>query len=77
MAIGIQPTGWTNDDFQEIGNDTPYQVILDQTKQTGYEGGVRGITIQRICPRCFIPSAAGPADCQHLVRDDLYHRCRF
>lgn len=42
MMIGIQPTGWTNDDFPEIGNDTPYQVILDQTKQTGYEGGSTG-----------------------------------
>jgi len=42
MIIGIQPTRWTNDDFQEIGNDTPYQVILDQTKQCGYEGGSTG-----------------------------------
>ena len=42
MSIGIQPTGWTNDDFPEIGNDTPYQVILDQTIQTGYEGGSTG-----------------------------------
>jgi inosose dehydratase len=42
MMVGIQPTGWTNDDFPEIGNDTPYQVILDQTKQTGYEGGSTG-----------------------------------
>jgi len=42
MVIGIQPTGWTNDDFPEIGNDTPYQVILDQTQQTGYQGGSTG-----------------------------------
>jgi inosose dehydratase len=42
MVIGIQPTGWTNDDFPEIGNDTPYQVILDQTKQEKYEGGSTG-----------------------------------
>jgi inosose dehydratase len=42
MIIGIQPTGWTNDDFPEIGNDTPYQVILDQTKQEKYEGGSTG-----------------------------------
>ncbi len=42
MKIGIQPTGWTNDDFPEIGNDTPYEVILDQTKQTGFEGGSTG-----------------------------------
>ncbi len=42
MIIGIQPTGWTNDDFPEIGNDTPYQVILDQTRQTGFAGGSTG-----------------------------------
>jgi inosose dehydratase len=42
MVIGIQPTGWTNDDLPEIGNDIPYQVILDQTKQAGYEGGSTG-----------------------------------
>jgi inosose dehydratase len=42
MVVGIQPTCWTNDDFPEIGNDTPYQIILDQTKQAGYEGGSTG-----------------------------------
>jgi inosose dehydratase len=42
MVIGIQPTGWTNDDFPEIGNDYPYQVILDQTREAGFEGGSTG-----------------------------------
>jgi inosose dehydratase len=42
MTLGIQPTGWTNDDFPEIGNDTPYQVILDQTKEAKFEGGSTG-----------------------------------
>jgi inosose dehydratase len=42
MVVGIQPTCWTNDDFPEIGNDTAYQEILDQTKQTGFEGGSTG-----------------------------------
>ena len=42
MTFGIQPTGWTNDDFPEIGNDFPYQVILDQTKEAGFEGGSTG-----------------------------------
>jgi inosose dehydratase len=42
MAIGIQPTCWTNDDFPEIGNETPYQVILEQTREAGYEGGSTG-----------------------------------
>jgi inosose dehydratase len=42
MMIGIQPTGWTNDDFPEIGNDIPYQVILDETKRADFEGGSTG-----------------------------------
>jgi inosose dehydratase len=42
MLLGIQPTGWTNDDFQEIGDDTPYQVILDETAEAGFAGGSTG-----------------------------------
>jgi inosose dehydratase len=42
MLLGIQPTGWTNDDFPEIGNDTPYQVILEQTAHAGFAGGSTG-----------------------------------
>lgn len=42
VRVGIQPTCWTNDDFPEIGNDTPYQVILDETRACGYAGGSTG-----------------------------------
>ncbi len=42
IKLGIQPTGWTNDDFPEIGNDTPYQQILDETRSTGFVGGSTG-----------------------------------
>ncbi|WP_159452234.1 myo-inosose-2 dehydratase [Singulisphaera sp. GP187] len=42
VRIGIQPTCWTNDDFPEIGNQYPYQFILDQTAEAGYEGGSTG-----------------------------------
>lgn len=42
IKIGIQPTGWTNDDFQEIGDEIPYQTILDETAATGFEGGSTG-----------------------------------
>jgi inosose dehydratase len=42
VKIGIQPTGWTNDDFPEIGNDCPYQQILEETAQTGFIGGSTG-----------------------------------
>jgi inosose dehydratase len=42
MLLGIQPTGWTSDDFPEIGDDTSYQEILDQTVEAGFEGGSTG-----------------------------------
>ena len=42
MLLGIQPTCWTNDDFQEIGNKTAYQLILDQTAEAGFAGGSTG-----------------------------------
>jgi inosose dehydratase len=42
MTFGIQPTCWTNDDFAEIGNDYPYQVILDETEEAGFAGGSTG-----------------------------------
>jgi inosose dehydratase len=42
MLLGIQPTGWTNDDFQEIGDETAYQEILDQTKEADFAGGNTG-----------------------------------
>ena len=42
MLLGIQPTCWTNDDFPEIGNNTAYQDILNQTKQAGFQGGSTG-----------------------------------
>src|SRR5438046_2968481 len=42
MLFGIQPTGWTNDDFQEIGDGTPYQQILNETADAGFVGGSTG-----------------------------------
>jgi inosose dehydratase len=42
MTLGIEPTGWTNDDFPEIGNNVPYQTILDQSAEAGFEGGSTG-----------------------------------
>lgn len=42
MLLGIQPTGWSNDDFLGLGDDVPYQVILEQTRQAGFEGGTTG-----------------------------------
>lgn len=42
MMLGIHPTCWTNDDFPEIGDQTPYQEILRQTREAGFAGGSTG-----------------------------------
>lgn len=42
IRLGIQPTCWTNDDFPELGKDTSYQQILDETASSGFVGGSTG-----------------------------------
>ncbi|HVT89406.1 MAG TPA: myo-inosose-2 dehydratase [Tepidisphaeraceae bacterium] len=42
IRLGIQPTCWTNDDFPELGDSTPYQQILDETASSGFAGGSTG-----------------------------------
>jgi sugar phosphate isomerase/epimerase len=42
VRVGIQPTGWTDDDFPEIGDHTPYQQTLDETRAAGFDGGSTG-----------------------------------
>jgi inosose dehydratase len=39
MTAGTQPTGWTDDDFPETGNDLPCQIILDHGAMAGFEAG--------------------------------------
>jgi len=50
MSLGIQPTGWTNDDFQQIGDETPYQLILNEIADAGFEGGSTGHNFPRHVP---------------------------
>ena len=38
IRIGANPIGWTNDDLQEIGGDTPLETCLAEAKQAGIEG---------------------------------------
>ncbi len=38
VRIGINPITWTNDDFPEMGGDTPLETCLSETKQAGYAG---------------------------------------
>ena len=38
IRIGANPIGWTNDDLQEIGGDTPLETCLAEAREAGVEG---------------------------------------
>jgi inosose dehydratase len=38
VRIGINPITWTNDDFPELGGDTPLETCLSETREAGYAG---------------------------------------
>ncbi len=38
IRIGANPIGWSNDDLEEIGGDTPLETCLAEAKQAGVEG---------------------------------------
>jgi inosose dehydratase len=38
VRIGTNPISWTNDDFPEMGGDTPLETCLSETRQAGYAG---------------------------------------
>jgi inosose dehydratase len=38
IRIGANPIGWTNDDLQQIGGDTPLETCLAEAKEAGAEG---------------------------------------
>ncbi len=42
IRIGANPIGWSNDDLQEIGGDTPLETCLAEAKQAGIEGMEKG-----------------------------------
>jgi inosose dehydratase len=42
VLIGANPIGWTNDDLQEIGGDTPLETCLKEAKEAGIEGMEKG-----------------------------------
>jgi inosose dehydratase len=42
IHIGANPIGWTNDDLQEIGGDTPLETCLKQAKEAGVVGMEKG-----------------------------------
>jgi inosose dehydratase len=38
VRIGINPITWTNDDYPELGGDTPLETCLAETREAGYSG---------------------------------------
>ena len=38
IRIGANPIGWSNDDMQELGGETPLEVCLAEAKEAGFEG---------------------------------------
>ncbi len=42
VRIGANPIGWSNDDLQEIGGDTPLETCLAEARQAGVEGMEKG-----------------------------------
>jgi myo-inosose-2 dehydratase len=42
VRIGANPIGWTNDDLQEIGGDTPLETCLKEAREAGVEGMEKG-----------------------------------
>ena len=38
IRIGANPIGWSNDDLQEIGGDTPLETCLAEAREAGFEG---------------------------------------
>jgi myo-inosose-2 dehydratase len=42
IRIGANPIGWTNDDLQEIGGDTPLETCLAEAREAGVVGMEKG-----------------------------------
>jgi hypothetical protein len=42
IRIGANPIGWSNDDLQEIGGDTPLETCLAEAKEAGVVGMEKG-----------------------------------
>jgi inosose dehydratase len=57
VRIGVNPIGWTNDDLETLGDDTPLEVCLAEARQAGYAG----IELGRKFPR-------RPAELREVLR---------
>jgi myo-inosose-2 dehydratase len=50
IRLGANPIGWSNDDLQEIGGETPLETCLAEAKQVGFEGMELGNKFPRQAP---------------------------
>jgi myo-inosose-2 dehydratase len=42
IRLGANPIGWSNDDLQEIGGDTPLETCLEEAREAGFSGMEKG-----------------------------------
>ena len=47
IRIGANPIGWSNDDLQEIGGETPLETCLAEAREAGFEGMELGNKLPR------------------------------
>ena len=45
--IGVNPIKWSNDDFRDLGGDTPLETCLKEARDAGYEGIELGHKMER------------------------------
>jgi inosose dehydratase len=50
IRLGANPIGWSNDDLQEIGGETPLETCLAEAKEAGFEGMELGNKFPRQAP---------------------------
>lgn len=45
--IGVNPIKWSNDDFRDLGGETPLETCLKEAREAGYEGIELGHKMER------------------------------
>ncbi|RFB78507.1 myo-inosose-2 dehydratase [Methylovirgula sp. 4M-Z18] len=60
IRIGANPIGWSNDDLQEIGGETPLETCLTEAREAGFVGMELGNKFPRQAPA--LKAALAPYD---------------
>ena len=69
IRLGANPIGWSNDDLQEIGGETPLETCLAEAREAGFEGMELGHKFPRDGRR--------PESDARAVRARLHRRLAF